>query len=126
MSERIRLRSRFTVRERFKQFFTGARRLDAIVENGDSISYVGLTQNQGKIIELSCKEDECLFVREEYVLAHTNNVEIVINNKFSGAKYVSQAYFKVISRAQMPGLFDDFLNNETDTTVLPLPGTHNT
>lgn len=98
MSERIRLSSRFTVRERFKQFFTGQRRLDCILTNGDSIGYVGLTQNTGRIIELTPANNECIFVREEYVLAHTADVQIVINRKFQGSHLTKQTFFKTITR----------------------------
>lgn len=46
MSEKINLRNKFSIRERFKQFFTGARKLDCIVENAsESFGYAGLTQN---------------------------------------------------------------------------------
>jgi len=39
------------MRERFKQFFTGARKLDCIIENAsESFGYAGLTQNQGRIV----------------------------------------------------------------------------
>ena len=46
MSEKIKLKGRYTFRERFKQIFSGKRRLDFIVENpSDAIGYIGLTQN---------------------------------------------------------------------------------
>ena len=36
---------------KIRQLFTGARRMECIVENaGDSIGYIGLTQNIGRII----------------------------------------------------------------------------
>ena len=51
MSEKINLRNKFSIRERFKQFFTGARKLDCIVENSsESFGYAGLTQNSGRIV----------------------------------------------------------------------------
>ena len=51
MSEKIRLRNKYGIRERFKQFFTGARKLECIVENGsESFGFVGLTYNQGRIV----------------------------------------------------------------------------
>ena len=44
MSERIALLNKYTLRERFKQLFTGERRMETIVQNGgDSIGYIGLT-----------------------------------------------------------------------------------
>ena len=43
--------NKYTLRERFKQLFTGDRRMETIVENGgDSIGYLGLTQSTGRII----------------------------------------------------------------------------
>ena len=46
MSEKVNLKNKFSIRERFKQFFAGARKLDCIVENqSESFGYVGLTQN---------------------------------------------------------------------------------
>ena len=51
MSEKVNLRNKYSIRERLKQFFTGARKLDCIVENGSkSFGYVGLTQNHGRIV----------------------------------------------------------------------------
>ena len=81
MSEKIRLRNKYSIRDRFKQFFTGSRRLDCIVENSDAIGYLGCTQNRGRIIVLEPEQDS-IYVREEYILAHTSSIEIVINNKF--------------------------------------------
>ena len=53
MSEKVRMRHKYTLRERFKQFFTGSRRLDCILDNhSESIQYAGLTQNTGRIIVL--------------------------------------------------------------------------
>ena len=53
MSERILLQNKYTLRERFKQLFTGDRRMETIVENGgDSIGYLGLTQSTGRIIAI--------------------------------------------------------------------------
>ena len=43
--------NKYTLRERFKQLFTGERRMETIVENsGDSIGYLGLTQSTGRVI----------------------------------------------------------------------------
>lgn len=51
MSEKIHMMNKYTLRERFKQLFTGDRRMETIVENGgDSIGYLGLTQSTGRII----------------------------------------------------------------------------
>lgn len=51
MSEKVHLRNKYSIRERFKQFFAGARKLDCIVQNSsESFGYVGLTQNQGRIV----------------------------------------------------------------------------
>ena len=47
----LRMMNKYTLRDRFKQLFTGERRMETIVENGgDSIGYLGLTQNTGRII----------------------------------------------------------------------------
>jgi len=44
MSEKILLLNKYTLRERFKQLFTGERRMETIVQNGgDAIGYLGLT-----------------------------------------------------------------------------------
>jgi hypothetical protein len=43
-------------------------------------------------------DEGTFYVREEYVLAHTSSIEIVINNKFNGAKHVKHPFFKVITR----------------------------
>lgn len=49
-------------------------------------------------------------MREEYVLAHTNNVDIVSNNKFEGNKHLSKLkFFKMITKRQMPDMFEDVL-----------------
>ena len=51
MSEKIAMQNKYTLRERFKQLFTGERRMETIVENGgDSIGYLGLTQSTGRVI----------------------------------------------------------------------------
>lgn len=58
-------------------------------------------------------------MREEYVLAHTNNVDIVSNDKFSGAKHLkSLKFFKMITKRQMPDMFEDILYQ--DDLVRPL------
>ena len=168
MSEKILLLNKYTLRERFKQLFTGERRMETIVQNGgDSIGYIGLTQSTGRIIvidqasrframkrhfdklkaereamiaESTLPKDEVeeeekegfsmddylaigedvepleerlekarmkaadwnldqaktkqntdsesfetnFYVREQYVLVHSNNVDIVFNNNFEG------------------------------------------
>ena len=43
MSEKIKLQNKYSIRDRFKQFFTGSRRLDCIVHNQDAIGYLGVT-----------------------------------------------------------------------------------
>ena len=51
MSDKIIMLNKYTLRERFKQLFTGERRMETIVENsGDSIGYLGLTQSTGRVI----------------------------------------------------------------------------
>ena len=164
MSEKVNLRNKFTTRERFKQFFTGARKLDCIVENpSESFGYVGLTQNQGRIVvidqsarflatklaeierkhqgkllkqqqtliknilggtesvdsdesnqssgdEAVSEREKSFFVREEYVLAHTNNVDLVISQNFDGSKWLKGFKFcKMITKRQMPDIFGDIL-----------------
>ena len=51
------------------------------------------------------------------MLAHTSSIEIVINNKFAGAKHVKHPFFKVITRKQMPSMFEDFLQSDA---MIPL------
>ena len=116
MSGTVRLRDKYSIRERFKQFFTGSRRLDCIADNQDGVGFIGVTQNRGRIVVVEPGE-ESYFVREEYVLAHTANIEIVINNKFSGANLMKQPFFKVITRRQMPQMFEDFLKSNA---IIPL------
>ena len=55
-------------------------------------------------------KEHSFFVREEYVLAHTNNVDIISNDKFAGAKYLkSLKFYKMITKRQMPDMFEDIL-----------------
>jgi len=49
-------------------------------------------------------------VREQYVLAHGNNVDIVITNNFAGQKLLKGLnFYKVITKRQMPQMFKDIL-----------------
>jgi uncharacterized protein (AIM24 family) len=78
MSEKIALKEKYTLRERFKQVFTGQRKLDFIVDNpADSLGYVGLSQNSGRIIVIEPQAHGQICVQESYVLAHTNNIDLV-------------------------------------------------
>ena len=66
MSEKIRLRNKYSIRERFKQFFTGARRLECIVENSsESFGYAGLTYNSGRIVVIDQAARSKDYVREK-------------------------------------------------------------
>lgn len=45
-------------------------------------------------------DGDSIYVREEYVLAHSSNIEIVISNKFEGSKHLAKLhFFKVITRS---------------------------
>jgi len=55
-------------------------------------------------------KEKSFLVREEYVLAHTNNVDIVLNTKFVGHNHMqSQKFYKMITKRQMPDMFEDIL-----------------
>lgn len=50
------------------------------------------------------------YVREQYVLAHSNNVDIVINDKFIGHNLLKGfKFYKVITKRQMPQMFKELL-----------------
>ena len=46
----------------------------------------------------------------------------MINNKFTGAKLVKHLFFKVITRKQMPHMFEDFLKSDA---MIPLEKPYN-
>jgi hypothetical protein len=55
-------------------------------------------------------KEPSVFVREEYVLAHSNNVDLVVNNNFTGQNLISDLkFFKMITKRQMPDIFEDIL-----------------
>ena len=113
--------------------------MECIVENaGDSIGYIGLTQNIGRIVvidqasrfkairnqksdrdeseeedaqkDLPVQPEKNFYIREQYVLAHSNNVDIISNNKFTGHHLLkNQKFFKMITKRQMPDMFEDIL-----------------
>ncbi|CDW83240.1 UNKNOWN [Stylonychia lemnae] len=122
MSEKLQIRSKYTMRERLKQVFTGQRKLDFIVENvANSVEYIGLTQNSGRIIVIEPQIMEQISVLEQYVLAHTSNIDLVINKSYQGRNILgrSKQYFKLITKHQLPFLFEHFLQDETDN-IKPL------
>ena len=50
------------------------------------------------------------YIREQYVLAHSNNVDIILNDKFTGHNLLKdQKFFKMITKRQMPNMFEDIL-----------------
>ena len=55
------------------------------------------------------KPEKNFYIREQYVLAHSNNVDIILNNKFVGHKLLNKKYFKMITKRQMPDMFEDIL-----------------
>jgi len=53
------------------------------------------------------------------VLAHTYNVEIVINSKFHGQNLLKhKKFFKMVTKRQMPNMFEDVLHS--NDSVRPL------
>lgn len=60
-------------------------------------------------------------MQEQYVLAHTNNIDLVINSQYEGRKHLgnSKMFFKLITKHQMPFMFEHFLEDDTDN-VRPL------
>ena len=54
------------------------------------------------------------------MLAHTNNVDIIINNKFEGHNLLKHLkFFKMITKRQMPNKFEDIIFQSGDS-VRPL------
>jgi len=81
--------------------FTGHRKLDFVVDNPtDSIGYIGLSLNPGRtiVIEPSCYPvDMC--VQEKYVLAHTNNTDLILNSTHQGIPLTKGLrYFMIVSK----------------------------
>ena len=117
--------------------------MECIVENaGDSIGYIGLTQNTGRIVIIdqasrfkalrnpaedsssdgngSEPKEKNFFVREQYVLGHSNNVDIICNNNFPGHNLLNKKFFKMITKRQMPSMFEDILfQNDTMRPLAP-------
>ena len=81
--------------------FTGHRKLDFVVDNPtDSIGYIGLSLNPGRIIviEPSCYPGE-MCVQEKYVLAHTNNTDLILNSSHQGIPLMKGLrYFMIVSK----------------------------
>lgn len=49
--------------------------------------------------EIIDQKETSFFVREDYVLAHTNNVDLVMNSKFEGSKHLrGLKFFKMITK----------------------------
>ena len=64
-------------------------------------------EDEGEPVEL---KEVNLYIREQYVLAHTNNVDIIINNKFNGHRLLKHLkFFKMITKRQMPNMFEEVL-----------------
>eukprot|EP00347_Sterkiella_histriomuscorum_P011442 403372437 len=123
MSEKLQVKSKYTMRERLKQVFTGQRKLDFIVENlSNSVEYVGLTQNSGRILVIEPQITEQLLVLEPYVLAHTNNIDLVLNKSYKGRQFFggrNKQFYKLITKHQLPFMFEDFLQDQSDN-IKPL------
>lgn len=67
------------------------------------------TESEDDSHEPENKESSFL-VREEYVLAHSNNVDLIANKSFAGHALVSELrFFKMITKRQMPNMFEDIL-----------------
>jgi hypothetical protein len=75
--------------------------------HSECIQYAGLTQNTGRIIVLDLKAAHpapspvsAFYIREQYVLAHTNNVDIVINDRYEGSKLLkgNRRFYKTITK----------------------------
>lgn len=81
--------------------FTGHRKLDFVVDNPtDSIGYIGLSLNPGRIIviEPSCYPGD-MCVQEKYVLAHTNNTDLILNSSHQGIPLMKGLrYFMIVSK----------------------------
>lgn len=64
-------------------------------------------EDQAETVEL---KEVNLYIREQYVLAHTNNVDIIINSKFNGHHLLKHLkFFKMITKRQMPNMFEEVL-----------------
>jgi hypothetical protein len=64
-----------------RQVFTGHKKLDFIAENHTStIGFIGLSQNSGRIIVVEPQAYGPVCLLERYILAHTNNVDLVTVN----------------------------------------------
>ena len=81
--------------------FTGHRKLDFVVDNPtDSIGYIGLSLNPGRIIviEPSCYPGD-MCVQEKYVLAHKNNTDLILNSTHQGIPLMKGLrYFMIVSK----------------------------
>ena len=62
-------------------------------------------------VDLNAENFETNFyVREQYVLAHSNNVDIVTTDNFAGQNLLKGLnFYKVITKRQMPSMFKDIL-----------------
>jgi hypothetical protein len=82
---------------------------------------VGLSLNPGRIIVIeprSYPSDMC--VQEKYVLAHTNNTDLILNSSHQGIKLMNgQRYFQIISRNQLHENYERFLDDDNDN-IKPL------
>jgi hypothetical protein len=84
----------------------------------DSIGYVGLSLNPGRIIILEPEFDIC--VQEKYVLAHTNNTDLILNTSHPDIKLLKGTrYFQIVSRNKLHENYERFLEDENDS-VKPL------
>ena len=101
-----------------RQVFTGHRKLDFVVDNPtNSIAYVGLSPNSGRIIVIEPEIYGQICLLEKFILAHTSNVDLVMMNQGIMAKHAR--YIKVISKSQLHLLYEHVLEDESDT-IKPL------
>ena len=67
-------------------------------------------QNRQKLKEKATKMEKNFFVREEHVLAHSSNVDIVHSDNFKGANLLKgMQFFRMVTKRQMPDNFLDIL-----------------